>query len=215
MHFLPEVIQLGQIPLAVGVLTGLLGALLAYWLAGRLGKPLGVTGAAQDLVLNLAIGGFLGAKLVYILLDPMAYLKHPLNLLLFPYGPLALPAAILGGLAGAAWGLRRQQGALAVLDAAVPALILGLAAASLGWKGPGHQAFFPLLLLAGAGALILVRISLRPGQRAAAAAVMAACALVIADLFRPGIWPSGISPLQWATATAGTLAFLGYRLLER
>jgi hypothetical protein len=210
MPFLPDVLLLGQMPLATVALTGLLGGFVAYlvagWLARREGAP---PTPAQDVVLNALVGGVVGAKLVYVALDPVAYVQNPVTLILFPYGPLALPAGVAGAAAAVAWGLRREPTWRAVLDQAAPALALGLSVAVAGWKAPGSAAFTPALLVA---AVLSVAAGLRPGRapglRAAQTVVLCAAALVLADLARP----AGVtSSLQVAAATAGTIAFAWWR----
>lgn len=205
MPFLPDVIMLGQMPLATVALTGLAGALLAYWLIGllatRAGAGPGERSAAQDIVPDLAMGGILCAKLVYVALDPRAYLANPGLLILFPYGPLALPAGAVGALAAAAWGLRRRPDWQRLLDLAAAPLAAGLAVAMAGWQAPGSWAFAPALAVAAAAAL---------ASRADAArtAVLVAGALTLADQARPGF---GTTPLQIAAAVAGTAAWYWVR----
>lgn len=210
MPFLPDVIMIGSMPLAVGAVTGLLGVLLAYLLISRQqGDPAEIDGA-HDLVINLLIGGLLTAKLLYVLQDPLSYVENPAALLIFPYGPVALPAGMLGGVALAAWGLRKAQNRLAVLDRTALPLAAGMALAAAGLKGPGLWLFTPLLVLAAAGAVVIGRRmpDARPGERFAATLALVACALVVADLGRPGTGlMAGISTLQLAAAAAGTGAW--------
>ncbi|HLN63609.1 MAG TPA: prolipoprotein diacylglyceryl transferase family protein [Symbiobacteriaceae bacterium] len=210
MPFLPDVLLLGQMPLATVALTGLFGGLLAYllagWFARREGSP---PGPAQDLVANLFIGGVVAAKLVYVLLDPLAYLKNPVTLLLFPYGPLALPAGLVGGVAGVALGLRRNPAWKQALDQAAPPLALGLAIAVAGWKAPGSVAFAPAVLAAAVAAWATgLRPGRAPGLRGAQTLVVVAAALALADLARPG---GAISGLQVTAALAGTAAWWWWR----
>ncbi|MDF2627766.1 MAG: thioredoxin family protein [Symbiobacteriaceae bacterium] len=158
MSFLPDVIMLGPVPLAAVALTGLAGGLLAYWLTGRAARRAGAApdeaGAAQDIVPNLFVGGVLSAKLVYVLMDPGAYLANPGLLVVFPYGPLALPVGLAGGVAAVAWGLRRRKDWPRLLDYAAGPLATGLAAALLGWRAPGAWAFSPLVAAAAAASML-------------------------------------------------------------
>lgn len=205
MPFFPDVVMLGQFPLAVGALTGLLGGVLAYLLAGWLARRGGASpDGAQDLVLNLLVGGVLAAKLVYVALDPGGYLSNPLTLILFPYGPLALPAGAVGATAAGAWTLWRRADRLSILDQVTPALAVGLALAAAGLKGPGAWAFFPLLGAAALGSLAT--------RRAAPTVVMVAAALALADLARPAAGTfGGVSGLQVAAVLTGTAAWLWTR----
>lgn len=211
MPFLPDVLLLGQMPLATVALTGLFGGLLAYLLAGWLARREGSPPApAQDLIANLFIGGVVAAKLVYVLLDPLAYVKNPVALILFPYGPLALPAGLVGGVASVALGLRRNAAWRTALDQAAPPLALGLAVAVAGWKAPGSAAFAPAVLVAAVAAWATgVRPGRAPGLRGAQTLVMVAAALALADLARPG--GGALSGLQVTAALAGTAAWWWWR----
>lgn len=218
MNWLPDVVMLGQFPLAISALTALAGGLTAYLLAGWSARRTGLDpGAPQDLVLDLVVGGLLGAKLVYVLLDLPGYLANPLTLVIFPYGPLALPAGAAGAAAAAAWGLRRRRNdTSAILDAAAAPLLAGAALAAAGWKGPGAWAYAPLLGLAAAAAFggRLAPSARRPGTAAARTLTLAACAAVLADLARPaapGGLPGGVSLYQAAAALLGTGAWLWTR----
>ncbi|HWI63578.1 MAG TPA: prolipoprotein diacylglyceryl transferase family protein [Symbiobacteriaceae bacterium] len=190
-------------PLAV---TGLLGGLLAYWLTGFLARRAGAdrdaVSAAQDIVPNLVIGGVLGAKLLYVLLDPQAYVANPLLLVIFPYGTWALPAGLAGGLLAVAWGLRRQPDWRRVLDLVAGPLAVGLAIALVGWKAPGSWAFAPLVGVAGLGAIAA-------GPEAARTVVLVAGAIALADQARPA---GTVSPVQLLAAVIGTTAWLWLRI---
>ncbi|MFZ5827552.1 MAG: prolipoprotein diacylglyceryl transferase family protein [Bacillota bacterium] len=206
--YLPEVLAVGPAVLPTRALFWLLGAVVTYLLAGAWARRAGLeTGTAQDLVLNLAIGGVLGAKLIYVALDPAAYLGSPSLLLAFPYGALALPGAAGGAVAAAAWGLRKEPDRLRLLDQVVPALVLGAAVGAAGSAEPGAWALAPLLLAAGLTAAWLRRAAGASGHAAAAAVAVAALALVLADLARPATAAGGVSGLQIAAALIGTAAW--------
>ncbi|HYF81011.1 MAG TPA: prolipoprotein diacylglyceryl transferase family protein [Symbiobacteriaceae bacterium] len=215
MSFLPDVIMLGPVPLAAVALTGLVGGLLAYMLTGRSARRAGAgpdeAGAAQDIVPNLFVGGVLSAKLVYVLMDPGAYLASPGLLIVFPYGPLALPVGLAGGLAAVAWGLRRRKDWRRLLDYAAGPLATGLAAALLGWRAPGAWAFSPLVAAA-AGASMWVGTGGVPGSGAARTTVLVAGAITLADLARPA---GSTTTLQVAAAVLGTAAWLWAQRAEQ
>ena len=209
MPFLPDVFMLGQFPLAMVAVTGLLGGVVAYWLAGRLARLEGSDPApAQDVVLNLLLGGVLGAKLIYVLMDVPGYVANPQALLIFPYGRLGMLAGLLAGAALAGWGLWKQPSPLHTLDLVAAPLVLGAGLAAAGWHAPGSWAFAPLLLVAGAAALLTILRRGAPGERAAQAALFAATSLVLADLARPAV---GATRLQLAAALLGTGAYLFWR----
>lgn len=205
---LPDVLAVGPAVLPTRALAWLLGAGLAYILAGLWTRRAGLeSGLAQDLVLNLAIGAVLGAKLIYVVLDPVAYVGSPSLLLAFPYGALALPGAAIGAFALAAWTLRKQPDRLLLLDQTVPALVLGTALGAAGSAEPGAWALSPLLLAAGlTSAWLRGRLS-TPGQTAAGALTVTALAVALADLPRPLAATGGVSSLQLAAALIGTAAW--------
>lgn len=215
MNFLPDVILIGQFPLAVGALTSLLGGFLAFMASGWAARRQGLDSeAAQDGVLNLLIGGVLGAKALYVALDLPGHLANPITLILFPYGPLALPAGAAGGIALLVWGFRRRADRLQLLDAAALPLLLGLTISAAGWKGPGAWASLPALMLAAA---LIAWAGRRwegapPGHRTALTVVSAALALAAADTARPApASPGGVTSLQLAMAAAATAAWLWTR----
>lgn len=208
MPWVPDVIMLGQFPLAMVAVLSLLGGTLAYWLSGWLARREGHSSeAVHDVVVNLIVGGVISAKLVYVVLDPAGYWQNPLALLIFPYGRLGVLAGLLGGAVVVAWTLRRNPDRLTVLDLASAPLVLAAAVGSAGWHSPGSWAFAPALLMAGAGALAfsLLGRAPAPGHRAAQSLIVVAFALAVADLARPG---GATTNLQWAAALAGTAAWL-------
>ncbi|HYG60446.1 MAG TPA: prolipoprotein diacylglyceryl transferase family protein [Symbiobacteriaceae bacterium] len=206
MPFLPDVILIGQMPLAIVAVTGLVGGLAAYllagWLARREGAP---TEGPREVVLSLLLGGVLGAKLVYVLLDLPGHLANPASLIIFPYGPLALPAGLVGGTALVALELRKHPEPRKTLDHVAAPLTLGAGLAVAGWHGPGSWAFAPLMVAAGVAALIGSLRQRMPGVRAAQTLVIACAALVAADLARPA---AGLTGLQTGAVLAGTAAWL-------
>ncbi|MBP2018022.1 thiol-disulfide isomerase/thioredoxin [Symbiobacterium terraclitae] len=199
---LPEALSLGPAVLPTRALFWSAGALAAYLAAGQTGR---------ELVFNLALGSLLGAKLIYVLLDPAAYLRSPGLLLGFPHGTQALPGALIGGLALAFWGLRRTADRLPAWDRAAPALLCGAGLGMLGSPGPADWVYGPLLLAAGVAALALARAMPRAGDATAMALTLGGLAVVLADLARPAASPAGVSALQVAAGLAATAAWLWRR----
>lgn len=213
---LPEAVSLGPAVLPTRAVFWLAGLLLAYVLAGRAGPVPAVAESARDLVLNLAVGGAFGAKLLYVLLDPSAYVRSPALLLTFPYGALALPGALAGGLALGLWGLRRVPDRLQVWDRTLPALLLGVGVAALGSPAPSEWALGPALLAAGLLSLLAqTRSAPAAGQGTVTALLLGALAVALADLARPSGAPAGVTAVQLAAALAATLAWLWWRRREK
>lgn len=208
---LPESLSLGPAVLPMRALFWLAGALLAYLLAGLWAKRIGLADTALDLVLNLAIGGIVGAKLLYVLLDPRAYFSSPSLLLAFPYGPLALPGALVGGVALAGWGMRSQANRLGLLDAAAPALLLGAAVGALGSPAPADWALGPLLMLGGLVAAGLRSRGEWPGLKLILTLGLAGLGVTLADLAHPAMSPSGVTAPQLVSALVSSAAWLWWR----
>jgi thiol-disulfide isomerase/thioredoxin len=203
-----DVLSLGPAVVPTRALFWLAGAALAYLLAGLWAEQAGLErNSAQDLVLNVCLGGVLGAKLLYVVLDPAAYVESPALLITFPYGDLALTGALAGGLALAAWGLRRQANRLALIDQALPALVLGGALGAAGSDAPGAWALTLLLLAAGLAGIWLRRHGGRPGHGAAALLVLTALAITLADLAHPAGSAGDITGVQWGASLLGTAAW--------
>ena len=212
---LPEAVSLGPAVLPTRAVFWLAGLLLAYVLAGPRG-PCPQSRSPPDLVLNLAVGGAFGAKLLYVLLDPGAYVRSPALLLTFPYGALALPGALAGGLALGLWGLRRVPDRLQVWDRTLPALLLGVGVAALGSPAPSEWALGPALLAAGLLSLLAqTRSAPAAGQGTVTALLLGALAVALADLARPSGAPAGVTAVQLAAALAATLAWLWWRRREK
>ncbi|WP_148205442.1 prolipoprotein diacylglyceryl transferase family protein [Symbiobacterium thermophilum] len=223
-RWLPESVPLGPAALPTRALLWLAGVLLAAAVAG---VPRPVTDArrsaaeaesdpgpslrARELVLNLAVGGVLGAKLLYVLMDPGAYVRSPALLLAFPYGRLALPGAVAGGLALSLWGLRGVPDSATVWDRALPGLLLGAGVGALASPDPADWALGPALLAAGLLSLGLSRLAGPPGDGAVTALLLGALAVTLADLARPSAGPAGITPVQLLAAVVATLAWIRQR----
>ncbi|MGE5674041.1 MAG: prolipoprotein diacylglyceryl transferase family protein [Mycobacterium leprae] len=212
MSGLPDVISIGGFPIATQALSAIAGALVGYLVVGWRGT--GVAGRARDLILNSAIGLLLGAKLIYLLLHPIDYWRSPGLLLLFPYGPLALPGAVLGAAVGVVLSLWRRSDWLQVLDQAAAPLALAAAVGLLGYRAPGFWAYAPVLGGAAIAALFSRGRGEPAGLQTARILLFEACALVLADLARPtGATVAGISALQLGAAVVGTAAWLWSRRL--
>jgi phosphatidylglycerol:prolipoprotein diacylglycerol transferase len=129
---LPILFRLGPIAfptytilIDIGIAAGL------AWLYFR--APQGKAMRWLDAGLAATVGGFVGARLLYVVVNGGYYLWHPGEALRIWEGGLAWPGAALGGLAGLwLFGLRQRDPLAPLLDAlALPIALLGL----LGWGG--------------------------------------------------------------------------------
>jgi phosphatidylglycerol:prolipoprotein diacylglycerol transferase len=114
--------------IAIGVLTG-------YYLALKEARRKNIN---EDLVANLILfsilGGFLGARLGFIVFyNPGYYLARPLEILFINEGGLSIHGGILGGmLTGIGYIKAKKLPLFKSADALIPALILGQAIGRVG-----------------------------------------------------------------------------------
>jgi phosphatidylglycerol:prolipoprotein diacylglycerol transferase len=129
---LPVLAQLGPVTLhTFPVLINLgLAAALAWLYAAA---PPDRRSRWLDAGIAATVGGLIGARLVYVLVNGSYYAAHLEEAPAVWLGGLAWPGAAAGGLLGAGWYSRRlREPLLPILDAlAVPLALLGL----LGWGG--------------------------------------------------------------------------------
>lgn len=205
---LPDVVLIGQWPLNTSILALLAGLLTAYfWGAARLGTQGGQSHLAGDVVSGLALGGFIGAKLVAVAAAPGAYLARPLLLLAQEWTPASMAGAAVGALGWAAWELRRAGNPVRVLDLLAAPLLLG-GAFVLAPAGVAHA-----LLLALAAAAV-VAVPQPPGQGVLTGILGAALALVVAEFTRPvATVAAGLSAAQMGLGAVGLAAYFGARWL--
>jgi phosphatidylglycerol:prolipoprotein diacylglycerol transferase len=86
-----------------------------------------------DLAIYVLVGGVVGARLVYVLLDWAAYRSHPGQILAVWEGGLSYHGGVLGAvLAGAVFARLRRQSFAALADVVAPGLALGYAFGRLG-----------------------------------------------------------------------------------
>lgn len=210
MPKLPDVFQIGPFSLPTYPLGLMAGFYVWFSLASRLAGRRGVDRRlVEELVYRLAVGGFLGAKLMEVVRSPASFLASPRLLVSVPAGALPLFGALLGGILWTIPLLRGRWGQLPrVLDAISVPMAIGLGIASL---GRADDWSFPL-----AGAFVFVAVALEglrrqaafEGHTALAGVILGCLALVAADFFRPV--PSlvaGISLFQLVAALVGATAY--------
>ncbi|MDT8436734.1 MAG: prolipoprotein diacylglyceryl transferase [Gemmatimonadota bacterium] len=87
---------------------------------------------AGDILLGAVVGGILGAKLYYVLLNWPLTVQDPLGMLLSRAG-LVWYGGFLGGAAGVIWAIRRRGAPVpATLDACAPALAMAYGVGRIG-----------------------------------------------------------------------------------
>ena len=128
----PILVRLGPFTLHTYTLLIDLGIAAGLgWLYLR--APQGKSARWLDAGLAATVGGFVGARLLYALVNSGYYFAHLGEVLRIWEGGLAWPGAALGGLAGLwLYGLNAREPMAPVLDAiALPVALLGL----LSWGG--------------------------------------------------------------------------------
>lgn len=216
MYRLPDVIELGPVPLTTAILMAAAGAAAFLWWLTRKARLLGLDGdLTGDIASGTIIAGLAGVKVLDVLLSPAVHLQSPGLLLVLPTGLRAWAGALLGAAVCLAWyRLRRSADLPALADlAAVPALAsLGLVMLGRPWP---HAPAVAAALLVAAGALHRLRDGASfTGHLGLGALVLGSLAFVLTDFFGPG-GPRllGFSLIQAGAALVGTLAYTAARLL--
>jgi len=130
----PILIHLGPLAISWYGLAVAAGILVGIWLitreAARKGLPVE---PVIDLMLWIAVGGLVGARLLYVLDQWPFYAANPLQMLAIHTGGLSIMGAILGGALTAAI-LARRKGLRVrrLFDAAAPGIVLGQAIGRFG-----------------------------------------------------------------------------------
>lgn len=134
-----------------------------------------------DLVFWVMVGGVVGARLFYVLLNPTFFLEHPEEIIMIQNGGLAWQGGlILGFITGVMFVKKRKLSLSLMLDLAAPYLALGQAfgrigcflngccygkEASWGIYFPVHQAHLHPTQLYDAGGLFIIFLILKRYQR--------------------------------------------------
>jgi phosphatidylglycerol:prolipoprotein diacylglycerol transferase len=140
----PTLFHIGPIPIRTYGVMVLIGFLLALWyamatarrrMAGRKPEEPGVI--TPEHVFDMAIVGLfvgiVGARLLYVLLDPGEFRERPLDILKTWTGGVTVVGAILAGIPYLWWYCRRHRlPFLAFADIAAPAFALGQAVGRIG-----------------------------------------------------------------------------------
>ncbi|MGH2522723.1 MAG: prolipoprotein diacylglyceryl transferase, partial [Anaerolineales bacterium] len=189
MH--PSLFSLGSFTLHTYTLLidlGIAAALFALYRSAPEGK------AARWLDAGLAatVGGLIGARLLYALVNGNYYFSHPGEIFQIWLGGLAWPGAVAGGLLGASLYCSRKREPLAPLldSAALPVGLMGL----LSWGG---------CLAAGCAY----------GREVAPGELPAWMALNIPDLYGLTVprWPTQVAGIVWSLITLGLIWAIGRR----
>ncbi len=108
--------------------------LVGIWLSVRLAKRQGFDPEiVLDFMIYAIIGGVLGARLWYVILNIGYYASNPVKILAVWEGGLAIQGGILGGIAIGIWFAKKRNISLwQFADILAPGLILGMAIGRIG-----------------------------------------------------------------------------------
>lgn len=103
-------------------------------LLSREAKKIGVSSELiYDLVFNVIIGGILGARLFYIILNVQYFIQNPKEIIMVQNGGLAIQGGLVCGFLAGVWFLKRKKvSVISMLDIAAPYVALGQAIGRVG-----------------------------------------------------------------------------------
>src|SRR5260221_5350544 len=125
MH--PILFQLGPLPLRSYGLMMALGFAFGIALTLPLSRKEGIKDdVVLDLVVWLMIGSIASARLLYVLVQPEAYLAHPIEIFYVWQGGLVYYGGLIGASLTASYWLRKHKQPICVMaDCLAPGLALG------------------------------------------------------------------------------------------
>ncbi|MDC3415911.1 prolipoprotein diacylglyceryl transferase [Aquibacillus salsiterrae] len=129
-----DLFSIGGVTLSMHGLGMVVAFLLAMWLSVRLAKKQGFNpDLVYDFMTYAMIGGVLGARLWYVLLNIGYYGQNPAKIFAVWQGGLAIQGGILGGILVGFWfAKKRKISAWEFADLLAPGLILGMAIGRIG-----------------------------------------------------------------------------------
>ena len=152
---LPIIYKFGPFAIySYGLMLAIAVVVCSWLLARDAQQKLGTkSDVIYDLVFWTVVGGLLGARLFFILLNLPMYLNDPLEIVRIQNGGLCWQGGLAGGAAAGLWFVRRQGlPVLKMLDLAAPYLALGQAIGRVGCFFNGccygkpwpHGIYFPV-----------------------------------------------------------------------
>ena len=131
----PVLFHLGPIPIySYGTMVAL-AFLVSLWAVGRRAQKAGLATFDQiiDLSLWVLIGGVVGARLLFVLLELPTYLKNPVSIVLINQGGLSFYGAVLAAfICGAVYVRRKKLPLWPLADVVAPWVALGYSIARVG-----------------------------------------------------------------------------------
>lgn len=131
----PILFHLGPIPIfSYGTMVAI-AFVIALFMIGRRAQRLGLATNDQivDLSLWILVGGVVGARVLFVLLELPTYLKNPLTIILINQGGLSFYGAVIGGfISGILYGKKAKLPIWPLADVIVPWLALGYAIVRIG-----------------------------------------------------------------------------------
>ncbi len=124
---LPQAFNLGPITVRYFGISLALAVACAYWLAIKRATLYNIpTKEAEDIILWVIVGGFIGARLYHVLSSLPYYLQHPDHIIMVWHGGLSVIGSLLAGLLTLYWKLGdKRKILLSYLDWLAPSMVLG------------------------------------------------------------------------------------------
>jgi len=130
----PVLVHLGPLAISWYGLAVMTAILVGVWITLREARRKGLpTEPVMDLVLWIAVGGVIGARMLYVIDRWDAFAANPLQILAFHTGGLSIMGAIIGGaLIGGLVAWRKGLPIRRLFDTIAPGLVLGQAIGRFG-----------------------------------------------------------------------------------
>jgi phosphatidylglycerol:prolipoprotein diacylglycerol transferase len=132
MH--PVLIKIGSLTIYSWSFMVFLGILVGFGLARKQAIEESLDPSLiERWLIYLVLGGVVGGRILYVLLNPESYIHNPVEIFLLQRGGMAIHGAILGGaIAGYLFSRRQNISFGKLADITAPALVMGQAIGRLG-----------------------------------------------------------------------------------
>jgi phosphatidylglycerol:prolipoprotein diacylglycerol transferase len=131
----PILFQIGPIPIySYGAMVAL-AFIIALWFVSRQAQERGLASSDKmvDLSLWILVGGVIGARLLFVLLEWSTYIRQPWSIFLINQGGLSFYGAVLGGfIGGIAYAKKASLPVWPLADVIIPWVALGYSIVRIG-----------------------------------------------------------------------------------
>ncbi|MCE5231293.1 prolipoprotein diacylglyceryl transferase [bacterium] len=132
MH--PVLFHIGNFPVGTYGVMIVIGILTGVWLAGRLAQSRGIKPEfMQDLAMTALLSGFLGARILYVIIESHHGVQMSLSEMIFSRGGFVFQGGAIAAIVVCAWYIKHhRQPVFETADIAAPALVLAHAFGRIG-----------------------------------------------------------------------------------